>query len=49
MSLIRLAAALLALAAAACASTPDTTLAMAPSPLIDQPVSPFPYNSRFCP
>ena len=40
---------LLALAAAACSSTPDVTLAMAPSLLIDQPVSPFPYNSRFCP
>lgn len=49
MRLIRLTAALLALGAAACSSTPDVTLAMAPSLLIDQPTSPFPYNSRFCP
>jgi hypothetical protein len=41
-----LAAALLALAAA-CGTTPDWVL-QGGSPMIDQPVAPFPYNSKFC-
>ena len=49
MRLIRLIAALLALAAAACTTQSDMTLASAPSLLIDQPTGPYPYNSRFCP
>ena len=47
MSPIRLLAAALVLALAACGTTPGAT-AQGGSPLIDVPVAPFPYNSRFC-
>jgi hypothetical protein len=45
MRLIRLAAALLTLSLAACSTTPGDSSTL----LIDQPVAPFPYNSRICP
>ena len=44
MHLIRLAAASLLLALAACTSMPGDSSTQ----LIDQPTPPFPYNSRFC-
>ena len=45
---ILLLAVTLLLGVAACGTT-QGDLALATSPLIDQPSPPFPYNSRFCP
>jgi hypothetical protein len=46
MRLIRLCSALVLLGLAACSSTaPGDSSTL----LIDQPTSPFPYNSRICP
>ena len=45
MRLIRLASALLLLGLAACSTTTGDSSTL----LIDQPTTPFPYNSRICP
>jgi hypothetical protein len=47
MNPLRLLAAAFVLALASCGTTPGAT-AQSGSPLIDEPIAPFPYNSRFC-
>jgi hypothetical protein len=49
MRLIRVSGVVLLLAAAACAAPQvPAPLHGSGSPLIDEPVAPFPYNSKFC-
>jgi len=45
--MIRLIGVVLLLAVASCAA-PQATALRGGSPMIDEPVAPFPYNSKFC-